>query len=201
LFDSAGNLYGTTYTGGAGGGIVFSLTPTSTGPWTENILHTFSNGDGLNPAAGLVFDAHGNLCGTTSAGGSGAQGTVFELTPDVGGAWTETILHNFQNGTDGSEPKAALVFDTAGNLFGTTQAGGGGVNCGPQVGGCGTVFQLTPSGTGTWTESVLTSFTTQAGSGYPLSTLIFDGVGNLYGTTSINGNGPTASGEVFEITP
>jgi uncharacterized repeat protein (TIGR03803 family) len=202
VIDAAGNLYGTTSQGLFTGGIVFELTPGSNGLWTESILHTFiASGDGSFPVGGLTLDSSGNLYGTTSSGGSVAQGTVFEMTPAAVGTWTESILYSFKGGSDGAGPWAAVVFDSAGNLYGTTKAGGGGVNCGPQAGGCGTVFKLAPSGSGTWTETVLTAFTTQASSGYPLGNLISDVAGDFYGTTSINGVGPTASGEVFKVTP
>jgi uncharacterized repeat protein (TIGR03803 family) len=194
--DAAGNLYGTTYQGGAGGGVVFELSPGTT-TWTEKILYTFGN-DAAFPTAGLVWDVTGDLFGTTTSGGSG--GAVFELTPSSGGTWTKSILYSFQGGSDGAKPYAPLIFDGAGNLYGTTKAGGGGTSCAPQSGGCGTVFQLTPSGS-TWSENVLTTFTTQASSGYPLGGVTFGLGGNLYGTTSINGVGNTASGQVFEVTP
>ncbi len=94
--DAAGNLYGTTSQGGAyNSGIVFQLTP-SAGSWTESVLHTFGQGtDGATPYAGVIFDAFGNLYGTTYKGGNATYGTAFELTPATGGVWTETVLHNF----------------------------------------------------------------------------------------------------------
>ncbi len=194
--DAAGNLYGTTYQGGAGGGVVFELSPGTTS-WTEKILYTFGN-DAAFPTAGLAWDDADNLYGTTTSGGSG--GAVFELTPGSDDTWTKTILYSFQGGNDGAKPYAPVIFDGAGNLYGTTKAGGGGSSCAPQSGGCGTVFQLSPAGT-TWSENMLAKFTTQASSGYPLGGLTFGLGGNLYGTTSINGVGNTASGQVFEVTP
>src|ERR1017187_9524801 len=116
----------------------------------ERVLHSFANdgADGNKPYAGLIFDAAGNLYGTTWAGGPSDLGTVFELTPAGGGTWTEKVLHSFINdGTDGNEPYAGLIFDAAGNLYGTTLGGG--------TAFIGTVFQLTPAGGGTWTEKVL----------------------------------------------
>ena len=106
--------------------------------WNEKVLHSFnSNGvDGGEPYAGLIFDAAGNLYSTTSLGGTYGEGTAFELTPTGGGRWTEAVLHSFGSGTDGSSPSAVLIFDAAGNLYGTTYAGG------PYGGG--TVFELTP---------------------------------------------------------
>ncbi|MGA8876750.1 MAG: choice-of-anchor tandem repeat GloVer-containing protein [Candidatus Korobacteraceae bacterium] len=201
IFDAAGNLYGTTYYGGLylacpGGasdcGTVFELMPGG-GRWGETILHNFgTGGDGFSPTAGLILDAAGNLYGTTYGGGTYNQygGTVFELTPGVGG-WTETLLHSFGNGTDGEAPDGALVFDTAGNLYGTT--GGGGTY------GGGTVFELTPTVGGGWTEQVLHNFGNGVDGANPYTGLIFDAAGNLYGTTQSGGN--HGAGTVFELTP
>ena len=106
--------------------------------WTEKVLHSFHrNGtDGASPYAGLVLDAAGNLYGTTVDGGTYRGGTVFELTPQAGGGWTETVLHVFSSGTDGASPEAGLIFDAAGNLYGTTEGGG--------THQYGTVFEITP---------------------------------------------------------
>ena len=196
IFDAAGNLYGTTYSGGAYGyGTVFELTPAAGGTWTEKVLHSFINDgtDGHEPYAGLIFDAAGNLYGTTFAGGPSDLGTVFELTPAGGGTWTEKVLHTFNNdGTDGYEPYAGLILDAAGNLYGTTQGGGTAFT--------GTVFQLTPAAGGTWTEKVVYSFANNGTDGtVPKAGVIFDAAGNLYGTTSEGG--PSNAGTVFELTP
>ncbi len=119
---------------------MFELTPNGSGGWTETVLHSFGNGaDGALafPYAGLIFDAAGNLYGTTVAGGTHRQGTVFELTPQAGGGWTENVLYSFKNnGTDGARPYAGLVLDAVGNLYGTTYQGG--------THGYGTVFEITP---------------------------------------------------------
>jgi uncharacterized repeat protein (TIGR03803 family) len=140
IFDTSGNLFGTTIDGGAHNkGVVFELTPTAGGRWTENVLHDFSgNGkDGSRPPVGLILDAAGNLYGTTTDGGTYGDGTVFELMPTTGGGWTENVLHNFSNiGGDGMQPAASLILDAAGNLYGTTQNGG--------ADGDGTVFEITP---------------------------------------------------------
>src|ERR1039458_2304305 len=192
IFDAAGNLYGTTLYGGSyggapgTGGTVFELTPAAGGGWTEKVLYSFGNvadADGANPFAGLVFDAAGNLYGTTYAGGTYRNGTVFELTPAAGGGWTEKVLHNFNNnGTDGATPLAGLILDAVGNLYGTTQVGG--------TYNYGTVFELTPVAGGGWTEKVLHTFNGTDGF-EPSAGLIFDAAGNLYGT----------AGVVFELTP
>ncbi len=210
IFDAAGNLYGTTSQGGTygyGWGTVFELTPAAGGGWTEKVLHSFPdyNGtDGTSPYAGLIFDAAGNLYGTTSQGGTYIfRGTVFELTPAAGGGWTETVLHSFGNGADADSPQAGLIFDAAGNLYGTTVEGGTGSNC---IFGCGTVFELTPAAGGGWTEKVLYSFNANGTDGYyPYAGLIFDAAGNLYGTTRYGGTSsgcaPYGCGTVFELTP
>src|SRR5271167_2135923 len=205
ILDAAGNLYGTTQSGGTHGvGMVFELTPTADGGWTEQVLHNFgsSGTDGAFTQAGLIFDAAGNLYGTTFEGGSYILGTVFELTPTAGGGWTETVLHSFGNGTDGAYPYASLIFDAVGNLYGTTQHGGTYNFC---SGGCGTVFELTPTAGGDWTEQMLLNFNGTDGAN-PDVGLIFDAAGNLYGTTQSGGtyhncNGGFYCGTVFELMP
>lgn len=199
-FDAAGNLYGTTYAGGTHNhGTVFELTPKAGGGWTEKIPHDFNNNgkDGNYPTGGLISDAPGNLYGTTYQGGTYGYGTVFELTPAVGGKWSERVLHDFGNGTDGSEP-FGVIFDAAGNLYGVTSWGGSG-GCGNSV-GCGTVFELTPTAGGGWTEKILHNFSWNGTDGYhPQATLIFDVSGNLYGTTYAGGTDD--GGAAFELTP
>jgi uncharacterized repeat protein (TIGR03803 family) len=190
IFDGAGNLYGTTSSGGSGG-TVFELTPAAGGTWTETLLHDFGNGqDGYTPLAGVIRDAAGNLYGTTEFGGTLSFGIVFELTPTAGGTWTETVLHNFGNNTtDGGFSSVGLVADSAGNLYGATQKGGSL--------GLGTVFKLTLAG-GNWTETVVHNFGGFKDGQSPQGTLVFDAVGNLYGTTY---DGGVSWGTVFEITP
>ena len=124
-----------------GYGVVYELTPSGSG-WTESVLYSFSGSDGAHPYNGVIFDNAGNLYGTTQAGGLGGYGTVFELMHSRTG-WTENVLYNFQGGSDGGYPYAGLIFDQSGNLYGATSNGGSG--------GGGTVFELTPSGTGSWT--------------------------------------------------
>lgn len=202
IFDGAGNLYGVTQQGGgsAEGGVAFELTPGSGGVWTETLLHTFlDNGvDGFNSLGALIFDASGNLYGTTGGGGgTGNRGTVFELTPAGGGTWTETILYAFKdNGTDGIIPYGAVVFDAKGNLYGVTGDGG---NL-----GFGTVYELTPA-SGSWTERLLYNFGNAPDGNYPNGPLIFDKAGNLYGTTQQGGLNSGCDfgscGTVFRITP
>ena len=160
----------------------------------EKVLHSFSGGaDGTYPYGGLIFDAAGNLYGTTTSGGTSNTGTVFELTPAAGGTWTEKVLHSFSGGTDGIHPYAGLIFDAAGNLYGTTDLGG--------AYGYGTVFELTPAAGGTWTEKVLHNFNNGGTDGTrPYARLTFDAAGNLYGTT-YGGGAYNSYGTVFELTP
>ena len=162
---------------------------TAAEPGTEKVLHVFDGTDGANSTAALIFDSKGNLFGTTNKGGNynqvcgGGCGTVFELSPAANGKWAEKVLYRFcsvEHCGDGSAPGAGgLIFDAAGNLYGTTYQGGG-ESC---SGGCGTVFKLSPGTNGGWTETVLYAFSGKDGSA-PHSNLIFDGSGNLYGTTS-----------------
>lgn len=195
VLDSAGNIYGTTDLGGVYNlGTIFELSPSTGGIWTETFLHHFGSGhDGASPIAGLIFDASGNLYGTTIAGGAYNSGTVFELTPNAGGSWTETILHNFRhNGLDGTVPGSSLVFDASGNLYGTT-ASGGSYNQ-------GTVFELAQGAGGSWTEITLYSFGADKDGKDPYSNVIFDSAGNLYGTTSEGGDHANG-GTLFELMP
>ena len=170
--DSAGNLYGTTYSGGLGYGTVFELSPKSGGGWTETVLYGFcaeSNcADGSNPTyAYVTFDSQGNLYGTAYAGGANGYGVVYKLTPGQSG-WTETVLYSFANSPDGANPVNGLLMDAAGDLYGTTYAGGSGGN--------GSVFELSLSG-GNWTEKVIYNISST------YSGLAMDAKGNIFGTT------------------
>jgi len=201
ISDAAGNLYGTTVFGGTYScscGTVFELTPDGSGGWTETVLYSFNGTDGGYPQAGLIFDARGNLYGTTYGDGYYGPGTAFELSPNQDGGWTETVLHTFGNGTDGAAPYAGLIFDAAGNLYGTTTAGGTYNSCLYSANYCGTVFELTPTVGGGWTEQVLHSFNGTDGA-VPYAGLVFDAAGNLYGTTDVGGTDD--AGTVFELTP
>jgi len=180
--DSSGNLYGTTYSGGASGyGTVFMLDTTG----KETVLHSFAGGaDGKAPIYGsLVRDGSGNLYGTTKLGGASGVGTVFKVTK----TGKETVLYSFTNGLDGGYPFAGLVRDTSGNLYGTTYSGG--------ASSVGTVFKVTKTGT----ETVLYSFSGGADGEYPYAGLVRDSLGNLYGTTSEGG--ASNVGTVFKVTP
>jgi hypothetical protein len=215
IFDKAGNLYGVTIYGGSTAcppgwcGTIYELSPPAQkgGAWTEKVLYVFKGhdqNDGSSPTGTLIADSAGNLYGVTGYGGSGpcvlfgtatGCGTVYELSPpkQKGGAWTETVLYNFQGGKDGDLPSGTLVFDTAGNLYGVTLFGGGkGTSCDIFYGGtCGTVFKLSAPKQkgGKWTEKVLHSFSgiatgKQNGDGaVPNGGLVLDRTGMIYGTT------------------
>jgi len=194
VLDGSGNLYGTTLQGGtSGSGTIFQLSPRQGGGWNEKVVHSFVRdvNDGISPYAGLAIDALGNLYGTTSQGGSFGKGAVIELSPAAGGTWTETLLYAFRGNPDGATPRAGLVFDTSGNLYGTTLSGGSN--------GDGTVFQLSMQQSGIWTETVLFNFDGTHGSSPYASLTLFGSPASLYGTTS--GGGANGAGTVFELTP
>jgi uncharacterized repeat protein (TIGR03803 family) len=209
VMDASGNLYGTTVEGGTYNyGTIFQLIPQGGGIWTENILHSFnSNGtDGYYSYSALTLDASENLYGATAYGGAFGHGTVFQLKPSTGGRWTEKILHSFnKNGMDGVGPFGGVTLDSQGNLYGTTLEGGASNSCSDGGYYCGTVFKLTPTGSGGWAASILHSFANNGHDGYyPYSSLVFDGSGNLYGTTSTGGaasNDAYGGGIVFELSP
>jgi uncharacterized repeat protein (TIGR03803 family) len=167
--DLAGNLYGTTYSGGAANaGVVYKLDTTG----QETVLYSFSGGaDGRNPYAGLILDLAGNLYGTTYQGGAAGYGVVYKL--DTTGQ--ETVLYSFTGGADGGNPYAGVISDLSGNLYGTTQLGG--------VTGAGVVYKLDTAGN----ETALYSFTGGSDGGNPYAGVILDAAGNLYGTTHEGG--------------
>ena len=188
VFDQAGNLYGTTRNGGVySHGAVYKLTQ-SGGNWTEAVLYSFTGSpDGASPFGGPIFDGAGNLYGTTNAGGANGWGTAYQLKPSVP-TWTESILHNFQGGSDGIAPTGGLVFDASADLYGVTQAGG--------TGGGGTLFRLTPQSDGSWSLDPVYGFVGRLGGQY--RTVTMDNAGNLYGTAS--GGGAHSWGSVFKLT-
>lgn len=204
IFDSAGNLYGTTWSGGTNGfGTVFKLT-LSGGKWTETVLHNFSGdpNDGSNPESRLVFDKSGNIYGTTWYGGQWASGTVFELSPRSDGTWKQTILVSFNccNGSgDAANPNSGVFLDANGNIYGTTEYGGDVILCYGDEAGCGAFFELSPSGSG-WKETVLYSFAQTPDAALPWGDLIQDKAGNFY-DTSLFGGAQEYSGTVFELSP
>ncbi len=191
--DAAGNLYGTAYTGGPSGyGVIFKLTPGSSG-WTESVLHAFKGGnDGKYSYGDLILDAASNLYGTAYQGGSRGYGVMFELQLNSKGRWTEKVLHSFAN-TPAGNPVAGLVMDTAGNIYGTTMLGATQSACG---GGCGSLFKLSPV-SGGWTYKQVHVFGQGTDGYHPTGDLILDSGGNIYGTTQAGG--AQGSGMVFEI--
>ena len=196
-----GSLYGTTAGGGGNGdGIVFNLQPPPTVcrsvscPWYETILHNFTRGsDGGNPQSGVTFDSSGNLYGANVNGGGHAVGVIYEMMPSHG-SWTFDTLYTFTDGQDGAYPSSLLTFDPTGNLYGTASAGG---NPGCGGFGCGTVYQLTPSGAG-WSEHTLYSFHDGTDGAQPEAGVIMDSAGNLYGATCCGANN---GGTVFVLNP
>jgi uncharacterized repeat protein (TIGR03803 family) len=200
IFDSAGNLYGTTGDQYDPSLItVFQLSPNSDGTWIENVLWSSTGGsDPLNIRAGVIFDASGNLYGTSQYGGASNCGTVFKLTHNSDGSWSENNLHDFDC-SDGNWAIGGVTFDQAGNLYGTTTFGG--------ASNAGVVFQLTPNGDSTWTCHLLHTFTTGSDGGYPgHGSLVFDSKGNFYGTAAGGAQGPcdllyAGCGTVFKMSP
>jgi uncharacterized repeat protein (TIGR03803 family) len=189
IINASGTLFGTTTGGGkSGAGTVYSVQGT-----TETVLYSFAGGthDGSYPQAGLVRDAKGNLYGTTSAGGASGNGTVFELTPPKSKAapWTEKLLYSFGTGTDGAAPVGRVILDAAGNLYGTTSAGG--------TGGYGTVFQLQAKPT--WKENILHNFQNATDGNTPYAGLVADASGNFYGAATAGGT--SGGGTIFELSP
>jgi uncharacterized repeat protein (TIGR03803 family) len=171
------------------------LTPFS---WatTERVIHSFSGSDGSNAATDLVFDAHGNLFGTTVTGGDFDCGTVFELTPAGGGQWTESVIYSFDCFDTGKNPHGGVTLDSQGNIYGTTVAGGTGGFC---VGdGCGVVFELSPSAGG-WVETVIYNFHDSPDGWGAGGAVVFDALGNLYGTTP--DGGANGVGTVYQLSP
>ncbi len=202
VIESGGTLYGTTQSGGSGcqpGGCGTVYQVGAGGP--ARVLYSFAGGpsDGASPTDSLYRDAAGNLYGTTANGGiQSVFGTAFEVMP----TGAESILHYFTQSPDGAFPGAGFITDAAGNLYSTTALGGSqNSNC---VGvGCGTVFELTPNGSGGWNESVVYAFQGGADGLQPAGNLVKDASGNFYGVTVGGGNpscGSFGCGTVFKLT-
>lgn len=213
-----GSLYGATlgggegtcnYYGDTGCGTVFNVTPSPTfprtplQPWLERVLYRFAGGSdgGIGIAfTTLLFDHAENMYGTTcwsictqNYGGEYGYGAVFKLTPS-GNNWAESVIYSFAGGTDGANPLDGVISDSAGSLYGTTANGGGSSVC---VGGCGTIFELSPSGSG-WTEKILYSFQGGSDGMNPYSGVVMDAAGNLYGNTFQGGL--YSGGTVYQLT-
>jgi uncharacterized repeat protein (TIGR03803 family) len=206
-FDHAGNLYGTTQEGGTNNeeGVLYQLARSGNN-WTQTVIHNFGQSDGSLPFGGVAVDGAGNLYGTTVERGMFGFGSVFQFTP-TGSGWTETLPYSFQGQSDGQNPRAGILVDPAGNLFGATAYGGPFAGGGILLGG--TAFELSPSGGG-WTLNLLFDFpagpsncpnpgASQASGLGPWSSLTMDAAGNLYGTTLCDG--ASSFGNVFKLTP
>jgi uncharacterized repeat protein (TIGR03803 family) len=186
LWDSMGNIFGTTQIGGTSDkGTVFEMTK-SGNDWTETPIHSFDGSDGQFPSD-IMLDSNGNLFGMLTQGGLHGFGSVFELKYQNGVGWTETNIYDFQEAADGGFPSAGLVQDAAGNLYGSTSDGGSG--------GGGTLFELSPMGN-SWAYTLLHSFSGDRGCG-PGATLTMDAAGSLYGTTYCAG--ANKQGNIFKL--
>jgi hypothetical protein len=202
--NAAGNVYGASEPGAGNQGVIYELTPSSSGFWNVDVLHAFSGDkDGGQPWAAPIFGKAGHLYGTATNGpiDPGQDGMVYELTPSHG-RWQEKIFPGFSSKKDGAHPSAELVFDKADNLYSTTVDGGTG--CRPV--GCGTVFKMSKMN-GHWVETVIYDFKGGIDGTFPSSALVLDKRGNLYGTTEVGGIGPCdiestpGCGTVFKLTP
>jgi uncharacterized repeat protein (TIGR03803 family) len=185
VLDSLGNLYGTTYAGGAQGcGTVYQLAPAA-GQWGTTTLHDFTCQDGFNTVVGLTFDSKGNLYGGNTAGGANFGGVAFTLAPGSHGQWSFTVIHDFTDG-EGDGPSSSLVFDSKGNLYGGNITG---------------IFVLTPNSNGTWTESTAYTFNSTTDGQSTYGELTFDPSGNLYGANAYGGEHFPTGGAAFMLSP
>jgi uncharacterized repeat protein (TIGR03803 family) len=189
--DQSGNLYGMTPTGGANGlGTVYKLHPNGRS-WDFQVIHTFTGGsDGSSGSAGRMLLLQGRLYGAATTGGLYGAGVIFELTPTPVGEWDFRTLYSFHGQPDGSFPYGALYRAASGKFYGSTYYGG--------RNGIGSVYELSPRSTGEWGERVIYSFQNGTDGNSPISNLVSDTAGNLYGTTSEGGLG---SGTIFKLTP
>ena len=188
--DRSGDIYGMTPTGGTDGvGTIYKLHPHG-GSWDFQVIHTFTGGaDGASGSAGRMLVSHGRLYGAATTGGLYGSGVVFELTPTTVGEWDFRALYSFHGQPDGSFPYGALL-RVSGKIYGTTYYGG--------ENGIGAVYELSPRLVGEWDGRVIYSFQTESDGNSPISNLVRDALGNLYGTTSEGGLG---SGTIFKLTP
>ncbi len=192
VLDSTGKLYGTTSVGSSDGpGAVFEMKPNQgSSGWRESVLYNFTGGSDGGAPGGVVFGPDGNLYGAAHTGGVSGRGLIFKLTRNADRTWSYSTIYSFMNQVDGYQPYGTVIFDRAGNLYGVASGGAG---C-----SCGVIYKLAPSG-GQWTESVLYNFTNGSDGENPVSPLVLDAAGNLYGVTADGGlNG---GGVAFEVTP
>lgn len=194
IIDSMGNLYGTSVLGGdLGSGTVWELSPSANG-WTHSVLYSFMGGtDGGEPYKGATLDAQGNLYGTAVTGGGGSCeggcGVLWRLTRSAAG-WTQSVIHTFTGGEDGSGPGSGLTLGENGTLFGMTPTGG--------ANGQGVIFQLRPAANGTWKFTVLHAFTGGSDGGGASAGRLLRYKGSLYGVTTTGG--ANGQGVVFQLT-
>jgi len=186
-----GHLFGAATTGGTyGSGVIFELTP-SGGEWDFRTIYSFKGQpDGSFPYGALLFDASGRIYGTTYYGGAHNIGAVYKLSPQPIGEWEEKVLYSFRGGTDGNSPISNLIFDGAGNLYGTTSEGGL---------GSGTIFKLSPVSGDQWTETVVHRFRGPPDGAFAYNGMVVDRSGNFYGAT-VHG-GDNDDGSVYRFTP
>jgi len=194
VVDAKGNIYWAFQEGGDPScecGSVVKLTR-SGGIWNQTTLHAFLGGsaDGQNPQSGLVEDRRGNLYGATIYGGPNNCGTIYELSPAVGGGWTYNMIYAFTSQLDGANPVGSLASDQAGNIYGTSTGGG--------LYGYGTVFKVSHSGGG-WTVTAIYNFTLDFGSQQQQQGVAIDSKGDLYGVTQYGGE--YQLGTVYQLTP
>jgi uncharacterized repeat protein (TIGR03803 family) len=192
--DPSGNVYGMAPTGGAYGlGTIYKIHQEPNGAWTFKVIHAFTGGaDGGSGSAGRMILRNGRLYGAATTGGTYGSGIVFEITPRGAGRWDFRTIYSFRGQPDGSFPYGALLFNSSGNIYGTTYYGG--------ANNIGAVYELSPRPIGEWNENVLYSFQGGTDGNSPISNLVFGGAGNLdlYGTTSEGGLG---RGTIFKLSP
>jgi uncharacterized repeat protein (TIGR03803 family) len=194
--DAQGNIYGTAVTGGTGFceggcGVAYKLT-NSGGTWSQTVIHSFSGGDdGSGPGAGLTIDNQGNLYGMAPTGGAYGLGVIYRLHPDASGNWSFKVIHTFTGGTDGATGSAGRLLLHAGHLYGVATAGG--------ANGKGVAFDLTPSQAAEWNLRTIYAFRGQPDAGFPYGGLLLDASGNLYGTTYYDG--ANNLGSVYQLSP
>ena len=194
--DAKGNLYGTAVTGGSGSceggcGVAYKLTKTGHG-WRQKVIHAFTGGDdGAGPGARLAIDHRGNLYGMAPIGGEFGSGTIYQISPAGGGQYSLQVLHAFTGAADGATGSAGQMVLRQGRLYGVATAGGSF--------GKGTAFQLSRAQSGTWAFQTIYSFMGQPDAGFPYGGLVFDAAGNLYGTTYYDG--ANNLGSVYELSP
>src|SRR5438105_4742702 len=194
--DREGNLYGTAVTGGSGSceggcGVVYKLT-NSAGTWTQTVIHAFTGGDdGSGPGARVTVDPSGNVYGMTPTGGAYGLGTIYKIHQEHNGGWNLEVIHAFTGGADGATGSAGRMILRHGHLYGAATAGG--------TYGSGVVFELTPRGVGEWDFRTIYSFRGQPDGSFPYAALLFDRLGNIYGTTYYGG--ANGIGAVYELSP